>query len=221
MDSADMIYLLPTPLGNKEDITLRVLRLLRELPVFLCEHTDHARKLFHLYDIPLVDKKLLPLRPGQLSSLPDGQLGILSDAWLPGLSDPGKEVVRYCHDNNRPFTVIPWPSALPLAVVASAFDTHQFAFWGFVPHKKGRQTMLQAICHSEIPVFVFESVHRIHKTLLTLQELGFYGHVSLAREISKQYEQLITAPLSEILAQRDDGLIVAKGEFVLWFSNKK
>lgn len=212
-----MIYLLPTPLWNKEDITVRTLRMLRELDIFFCEHTAQVRKLFYMYEIPLEKKKFYPLRPWNISSLPEWDIGIMSDAWLPWFSDPWKEVVRYCQEKEREFTILPWACALPLAVISSWFDTHHFAFWWFIPHKKGRQTMLKAICESTMPIFVYESVHRVHKTLLMLQEFWYDGLVSISREISKKHEQLITAPLPKILSDWDEGLIVEKWEFVLGF----
>jgi 16S rRNA (cytidine1402-2'-O)-methyltransferase len=120
-----------------------------------------------------------------------------------------------CGEAQLPLSVLPWANALVPAVVASWFDTSDFRFVGFLPKKKGKQTLINEIIASPIPVFFYESVHRIEKTLLKFQESGFTGKVSIAREITKMHEQLITADISTIISLLDSGVIVKKWEFVV------
>ena len=139
-----MLYLIPTPLGNLEDITLRAVRLLRELPVLICEDTRTTKKLMTHLEIPYEGKRFLSLtgftNDGQVAYFGElvaaGEVGIVSDAGTPGLSDPGKILVAKCVELNLPFTVLPGANALVPAVVASGFDTTHFRYYGFLPTKK-------------------------------------------------------------------------------------
>lgn len=139
-----MLYLIPTPIGNREDITLRALRLLNELSVLLCEDTRTLRSLCAMYDIPTQHKTLHSLtsftNPTMIqhfiSQMKAGDCGLVSEAGTPGLSDPGKEMIKICFQQNIPFEILPGANALIPAVVGSGFDTKQFVFYGFMPAKK-------------------------------------------------------------------------------------
>lgn len=126
------------------------------------------------------------------------------------MSDPGKQLIQRCREHSYPYTVLPGANALIPAVVAAGFPTHRFHFVGFIPHKKGRQTLLTYMISAQDPVFAYESVHRIAKTLRQLQELGYTGLVSIAREISKMYEQHITCSLMDMIDHIESGKIVLK-----------
>jgi 16S rRNA (cytidine1402-2'-O)-methyltransferase len=174
-----MLYFLPTPIGNKQDITLRTLRLLQELPIFLCEDTRTAKKLFAMYEIETKTKQFLAFTSftdqGRMSSykklIAENDVGVLSEAGTPGLSDPGKSLIQLCNEADFPFTILPGASALVPAIVGAGFDTSVFTFLGFLPQKKGRQTALKEAIERKEPTFFYESVHRIEKLIAELKKL--------------------------------------------------
>jgi len=142
---------------------------------------------------------------------------LVSDAGTPGLSDPGKKMIELCNENEIEFTVLPGANALVPAVVSAGFDASKFVFLWFLPKKKGRQTLFKKIVSNVwwVPVFFYESVHRIEKTLGGLCDLGFEWKVSMAREISKMYEQIVTDDIKNVLKMIQDKKIVLKWEFVV------
>ncbi len=212
-----MLYIIPTPIWNKEDITLRALRLLKELKVILSEDTRTTRKLLAMYDISTDDKQLFAFTsftdPGKIQhylNLLKGQdVGLVSEAGTPGLSDPGKSLIQLCNEHKLAYTILPGANALVPAIVGAGFDTTQFRFLGFFPAKKGRQTALKEILASDIPTFFYESVHRMPRLLEELKELWFTGKISIAREVSKMFEEYVTGSLEEI------SKLTMKGEFVV------
>ena len=224
-----MLYFLPTPIGNTQDITLRWLELLKSSSIFLCEDTRTTKKLMNIYEISLIDKQFFALTSYtnesqfasfmKLSNKQNHDIVIVSEAWTPWLSDPGKVLISYCVNHQIPYTILPGANALVPAIVAAWFPTQQFLFLGFLPQKKGRQTTIKQIVSSTIPVFFYESVHRIEKTLTQLEEAWFRGTISMAREVSKMHEQLFTGTLSEIMQQIANKTITIKGEFVMWCWN--
>lgn len=219
-----MLSFIPTPIGNKEDITLRALRMLRELEIFFCEDTRVAQKLFSLYDIPLSWKKLYSFRSFTsdkqeafyLELIQKNHCGLMSDAGTPGLSDPGKAFVKLCRDNNIPFEILPWATALVPAVVASPLDTTHFVYHGFLPQKKWRQTALKEIVQCVYPVYIYESVHRIEKLLQELETLHFAGSLLIARELSKMHEQYFVGSLQDTKDAVKNKTIPLKWEFIVW-----
>ncbi len=218
-----MLYFIPTPIGNIEDITLRWKRLLEETDVLICEDTRSTKKLLNHLGIEYKQKTFHPLTSftkqhqldHYLTLLADNDVCMMSDAGTPGLSDPGKILIKICTENNVSFTVLPWANALVPAVVWSGFDTSDFRFVWFLPKKKGKQTLIKEIIQSPIPVFFYESVHRAEKTLKKFEELWFTGKVSIARELSKLHEQLVTGDIEEIIVYFESNKIVSKGEFVI------
>ncbi|HNG97092.1 MAG TPA: 16S rRNA (cytidine(1402)-2'-O)-methyltransferase [Candidatus Absconditabacterales bacterium] len=220
-----MLSIIPTPIGNKEDITLRAMRLLSELDIFFCEDVMTTKKLMQLYEI---DYKLKPktfypftsfVSDNQMSRYiqlaKDCHVGLVCEAGTPGLSDPAKSFVRQCRIHSIPFEVLPGANALIPLVVASNRDTTEFTFVGFLPKKKGRKTMMQYIIKSPYPIYCYESVHRIEKTLVELKTLGFVGQVMIGRELTKFHEQYIYGNIDTIVGQLQDKSIILKGEFVL------
>lgn len=218
-----MLYLIPTPIGNLEDITLRALRLLRELPVLICEDTRTTKSLLSKLDIAYQDKQFVSLTSftGQgkldhyIDLIREQEVGLVSDAGTPWLSDPGNVMIKLCHEQGLPYSILPGATALIPAVVGAAFPTTQWSFWWFLPTKKGRQTAITNICQSEYPVFVYESVHRMGKLLEQLEQAWFQWQISIAREVSKMHEQLITGTLEEVKQMWEEESIVHKGEFVV------
>ena len=218
-----MLYFIPTPIWNKDDITLRAIKLFQSLEFFVCEDTRTTMKLLGMYEIPYKDKKFFSLTSftsdGQLARYVDilkaSDIGLVSEAGTPGLSDPGKSMIKLCNEYQIPYTILPGANALVPAIVAAGFDTSEFTYLGFLPTKKGRQTKLKEILQSEIPVFVYESVHRIEKLLQELQQVGFHGQLSIAREVSKLFEQHFTGSVDEALSMVKDKKLPIKGEFVV------
>ncbi len=221
-----MLYILPTPVGNIDDMTKRSMDAIQMLSHLICEDTRHTKKLLKLLDIDYQKINFYSLtsftNDSKLSFfvrlLQEHDVGLVSDAGTPGLSDPGKRLIELCHQHSISYTVFPGPNALIPAVVSAAFDTSKFVFLGFLPTKKWRQTALQSIINSSMPVFVYESVHRLEKTLEQIYSLWFRGTVSMSREISKMHEQIITAPIAEVIHMIANKAIPLKGEFVIGFS---
>ena len=225
-----MLYIIPTPIWNLDDITIRWAKLLQSLNYLICEDTRSTKKLLQKLSIPYDDKKFFSLtsftHEGKLAYytelLQENDIWLVSDAWTPGLSDPGKTLIKICHENDLSFSILPGANALVPAIVSAWFDTSKFTYLGFLPAKKWRQTAINAIIERKHATFIYESVHRIHKTLKQLSTLWFIGHVSISREISKMFETHKTYTLQYLINNPDT--IKLKGEFVVWLfptSNKK
>lgn len=218
-----MLYIIPTPIGNLQDITLRAIELLKRLEYIICEDTRSTKKLLQLLAIPYEGKQFFSLTSFSSQKQVDHYVELIkqydvwlvSDAGTPWLSDPGKRMIEMCHSYQLPFTVLPGANALVPVVVASGFDTSQFVFVGFLPKKKGKQTLMKEMLVSERPYFFYESVHRISKVLQELYDLWFRGKVSLGRELTKMHEQLLTDDIEKVLAALQAGQIPEKGEFVV------
>lgn len=218
-----MLYFIPTPIWNKDDITLRAIKLFQSLEFFVCEDTRTTMKLMGMYEIPYKEKTFFSLTSftsdAQLARYVDilkaSDIGLVSEAGTPWLSDPGKMMIKLCHQYQIPYTILPGANALIPAVVAAGFDTSEFTYLGFLPTKKGRQTKIKEIMSSEIPVFVYESVHRIEKFLEGLKLNDFHGQISIARELSKMFEQHFTWTVEEALELVKTKKLPIKGEFVI------
>ena len=203
-----MLTLVPTPVGNLEDITLRALRVLREADVIAAEDTRHAGILLHHHGIhrPLVSlhEHNEAARAAELATrLAAGEnIAMLTDAGTPGISDPGFRIVRTCIERGLEFTVLPGPSAILPSLVGSGLPLHEFYFGGFLPVKSGRRrTVLEgALARVETSIF-FESPHRIARSLAVLAELAPDRPVCVARELSKKFEEYWRGPAAA-LAER-------------------
>ena len=222
-----MLYFIPTPIWNKDDITVRAMKLFQSLEFFICEDTRTTMKLMKMYNIPYKDKTFFSLTSftsnNQLARYVDilkaSDIGLVSEAGTPGLSDPGKSMIQLCNENKIPYTILPGANALVPAIVGAWFDTSEFIYLGFLPTKKGRQTKIKEIMSSKIPVFVYESVHRIEKILKELSQAGFTGQISIARELSKMFEQHFTGTVEETLEIIKTKKLPIKGEFVVGIKN--
>ncbi len=223
-----MLYFIPTPIWNKDDITVRAMKLLQSLEFFVCEDTRTTMKLMKMYDITYKDKKFFSLTSftsnNQLAHYVDilkiSDIGLVSEAGTPWLSDPGKSMIQLCNEHNISYTVLPWANALIPAIVGAWFDTSEFIYLGFLPTKKGRQTKIKEILESKIPVFVYESVHRIEKFLKEISQAGFTWQLSIARELSKMFEQYFTWTVEEALEMIKTKKLPIKGEFVIGIKNE-
>lgn len=221
-----MLYFIPTPIGNKEDITVRAVRLLKELSIFFCEDTATTKKLMNIYEISLTGKQFFPLTSftdqskinHYINLLKENDAAVLSEAGTPWLSDPGKHLVKMAREHDIKFEVLPGATALIPTVVSAYTDTTNFAYFGFLPPKKWRQTALKEILTTceHVPCFFYESVHRVEKLLEWLEEAEFAGQVFIAREISKMFEQKVIWTVAELKEKIKNKEVVIKWEFVIW-----
>jgi 16S rRNA (cytidine1402-2'-O)-methyltransferase len=222
---AGKLILIPTPIGNLEDITLRAIRMLKEADAVLAEDTRVTGKLLHHLGIskPLWSyhahnehKQIAHL----ISELNQGKmLALASDAGTPAISDPGFLLVRECLKAGIKVECLPGPTAFVPALVKSGLPSDSFSFLGFLPEKKGRQTALQALALEKRTLVFYESPHRILKTLQQLSEvLGLERRCSVSRELTKLYEETINGSLQELILHFETHPI--KGEFVLVVEGK-
>ncbi|HEX5003621.1 MAG TPA: 16S rRNA (cytidine(1402)-2'-O)-methyltransferase [Bacteroidia bacterium] len=215
-----MLYIIPTPIGNLEDITLRSVRILKEVDVILAEDTRTSRVLLNHLEIT---KRLLAHHqhnehqstPEVISMLKAGQkVALISDAGTPGISDPGFLIVRECIRNDIRVECLPGPTAFVPALVDSGLPCDRFVFEGFLPQKKGRQTRLTELAAETRTMVFYESPHRIVKTLKQCAEyFGDERAASVSRELTKLHEETIRGTLSELVAHFT--AIEPRGEMVL------
>ncbi len=218
------LYIVATPIGNMADITLRALETLKNVDLILCEDTRETKKILNKYGInkptmsyharsklAKVDKIFELLEEGK-------DLALVSDAGTPGISDPGAMLVSKIKEkfNNTVQVIpIPGPSAVIAALSASGLPTHEFTFLGFLPHKKGRETLFKEIAGAKRTMVFYESPHRILKTLESLQKFCPNKKVCLARELTKIYEEFKTGLPAELLDYLTQNPEKQKGEFTV------
>jgi len=227
-----VLSIVATPIGNLEDITLRALRILREADFILCEDTRVTKKLLNVYKINTptisyhqhsgrfkIDKIIELLRA-------DKKIALVADAGTPGISDPGSFLVSSVRQELKGEVIIeciPGPSALTaaLSLVGQGFD--RFLFLGFLPHKKGRQTLIKEIVNSSYPVVLYESKHRLIKLLTELETFSALNRKSqrifLAKELTKIHETLYEGLASELRKKLQSKEGNLKGEFVVLINN--
>ena len=215
-----MLYIVPTPIGNLEDITLRALRILKEVSLVLAEDTRTSKRLLDHYGIKtqlrafhahnehaVVERVVDELASGAV-------IALISDAGTPGISDPGFLLSRACHRRGVRVECLPGPTAFVPALVASGLPCDTFHFEGFLPHKKGRQTRLKYLAVLPHTFVLYESPFRLLKCLDELMVLcGPERQACVARELSKLHEEVITLPLSELKAHFSKKDV--KGEIVV------
>ena len=214
------LILVPTPVGNLEDITLRALNVLRRVRLILAEDTRTSGLLLQHYDIKCPMQSYHKYNEHQaLERLcerieVEGEVALITDAGTPAISDPGYLLVRACIERGIEVECLPGATAFVPALVVSGLPSDRFVFEGFLPVKKGRQTKLQAIAASDYTTILYESPHRIVKTLEQLAEyLGADTPVAAVREISKLYEEVVRGSLTEVIAHFTAH--APRGEFVL------
>lgn len=215
-----MLYVVPTPVGNMEDITLRAIRVLKEAALILAEDTRTSSVLLHHYEIKnqlISHHKFNEHQTSQhiVERILGGDIvALISDAGTPGISDPGFLLVRECVRAGIEVQTLPGPTAFVPALVSSGLPCDKFCFEGFLPQKKGRQKRLQELKEEERTIVFYESPYRIVKTLQQFVEVfGEERHVSVCREISKLHEQSVRGTLAEALAHFTEH--EPKGEFVI------
>jgi 16S rRNA (cytidine1402-2'-O)-methyltransferase len=220
------LTLVPTPIGNLEDITLRALQVLKTSDTILAEDTRTSGILLKHYAI---EKRLQSFHifnehrslAGLIDRLKSGEyMALISDAGTPGISDPGFLLVRECLKAGLAVECLPGPTAFVPALVKSGFPSDRFIFEGFLPHKKGRQTLFRKLAEEERTIVFYESPHRLVKTLSQLIEyFGGTRLVSVSRELTKLFEETKTGELTEVLAYFQSKEV--KGEIVVIIDGKR
>ena len=213
-----ILYLVATPIGNLEDITLRAIQVLKEVDLIAAEDTRHTLKLLTHLEIskPLISyhrhneeiktevliKKLLEGK----------KIALVSDAGTPGISDPGEEIIKKCIDEE--ITIIPIPGACAMvnALIASGMDTKEFTFFGFLPlHKKLRKEKLQEIEHTNKTIILYEAPHKLATTLQDLKSILGNRQIVIARELTKIHEEFIRGTIEKVISKTEN----IKGEIVI------
>ena len=216
-----MLYIVATPIGNLKDITLRALEVLQSVDLVLAEDTRVSQKLFAYHKI---DTKLISWHQHSEAReftkltkfFEEGKnIALITDAGSPGVSDPGGKLIELVLTNFPDTEIIPIPgvSALTAIISIAGIAMDKFLFLGFLPHKKGRQTLLTEIKESKRPVIFFESVHRILKVLEQLAECN--KQLIVGRELTKQFETIYRGTAKEILEILNNDKTQIKGEFVI------
>lgn len=188
-------YLIPTPIGHRDDITLRALEVLRTVDAIACEDTRHSSPLLQHHGIqkPLVslhEHNEIRRIPELLDRVRAGEsIAVITDAGMPGISDPGYRLIQRCIEESIPYEVLPGPSSILNALIGSGFPCHAFSFGGFLSVKKGKrgQTLQAALDSGQTSIF-FESPHRLQSTLEILATLQPQARVCVARELTKKFE---------------------------------
>jgi 16S rRNA (cytidine1402-2'-O)-methyltransferase len=214
------LFIVPTPIGNLKDITIRAIDTLQTVDIIYAEDTRTSAKLLNHYEIST------PMQSFHMhnehakinnivSGLKQGKTGaIISDAGTPGISDPGFSLVRACVENDIEVECLPGPTALIPALINSGFPCEKFSFEGFLPAKKGRTKRLKEIATQKKTMIFYESPHRLIKTLKDFFEyFGTKRQVSVSREISKKFEETIRGTLSQAIDHFEKNK--PKGEFVI------
>ncbi len=221
------LFIVPTPIGNLEDITLRAIRVLKEVGLILAEDTRTSGKLLHHFEIntPMQShhmhnehKTVNNLVKRLKSGLED--IALISDAGTPAISDPGFLLTRACLENGVDVECLPGATAFVPALVNSGLPNDKFVFEGFLPVKKGRQTRLKLLAEEPRTMIFYESPHKLLKTLTHFEE--YFGEdrlISVSRELTKLYEETIRGTVKEVLQYYTDK--PPKGEIVIVVSGKK
>ena len=219
------LYLIPTPIGNLEDITLRSLRILKEVDLILAEDTRHTAKLLQHYQIK---KPTLPhhafnehktLAQIVKRLLSGEEIALVTDSGTPAISDPGFLLVRACIEASIEVECLPGPTAFVPALVNSGLPAHHFLFEGFLPHKKGRKKKLEELEEETRTMIFYESPYRLLKTLEQFAEhFGGESQISVSRELTKIYEETARGTVNELIDYFKRKAV--KGEFVIILSGK-
>lgn len=219
MSNYGILYIVATPIGNLEDITLRAMHVLEEVDLIAAEDTRHTLKLLNHFQI---SKPLISYHRHNeevksdilIEKLKDGQvIALVSDAGTPGICDPGEEIIKKCIEENIKIVPIPGACAMINSLICSGINTKEFIFLGFLPlNKKLRRQKLKEIQNSNKTIIIYEAPHKLKTTLMDLKEILDNRDIVLAKEITKIHEQFIRGNIQEIIQQLDENV---KGEYVL------
>ncbi len=220
------LYLCATPIGNLEDITFRVLRTLKEVDIIAAEDTRNSIKLLNHFDIktPMTSyheyNKVEKARTLVDKMLKGASVAVITDAGTPGISDPGEELVRQCHEAGIRVTSLPGPAACVTALTMSGLPTRRFCFEAFLPYdKKERKEVLSELASETRTIIIYEAPHRLKSTLKELSDvLGEDRKLSVCKELTKRYENVFLTTFEEACAYYDNN--EPKGEYVLVIQGK-
>ncbi len=219
---AGTLFIVSTPIGNLEDITYRAVKVLGTVDLIAAEDTRKTKILLDHYSI---SKPMLSYfsynekqrTPQLLEQLKDGKsIALVSDAGTPGISDPAHRIVVAALAESIPIIPVPGPSAFLSALIVSGLPTHGFVFEGFLPVKKGRKTKISELKSERRTIVLYESPHRITKTLTEIGSVFGERQVVVARELTKKFEEIVRGPLSSVLKELSSK--PARGEYVLLVS---
>lgn len=200
-----ILYVVATPIGNLNDITLRALEILKSVDLVVCEDTRVTKKLLDRYEIATQtlsyhqhtkNKRIEEI----IEKLESGQnVALVTDAGTPGVSDPGNILVEEVIKREIKVSPIPGPTALGALVSVAGIDMQKFAFLGFPPHKKGRQTFFKEVLEFRIPVIYYESPYRLMKNFELLKDLGCSKNIIVGRELTKIFEEVVRGNIEKVL----------------------
>lgn len=221
---AGTLYVVPTPIGNLEDITFRALKVLGSVDLVAAEDTRTTKFLLDHYNIqkPLLsffshnEQIRVPQIIGQLKE--GSAVALVSDAGTPGISDPAHSIIAAAIEHHIPIVPLPGATAFIPALIASGLPTHSFVFEGFLPHKKGRKTKLEKLRDEERTIVLYESPHRILKTLKELLAILGDRNIVVSRELTKKFEEILRGRVTSVIHELSRRSI--KGEFVLVIEGK-
>lgn len=213
------LFLVPSPIGNLADITIRALEVLKTVDLILAEDTRHSKKLLNHYEIEtgmrsfhmhnehkIIDDLVSQLKHGTTMAL-------ISDAGTPGISDPGYLLAKACIEHEIDFEVLPGATAFVPALILSGLPAHSFAFEGFLPVKKGRKTKFEKLASETRTMVFYESPHKLLRTLTDIKSYWGERQVAISRELTKHFEENIRGSVSELISHFEQ--TAPKGEFVL------
>ena len=219
------LYIVPTPIGNLDDITLRAIKVLDDVDLILCEDTRRSKKLLNHLGIKsqlrshhkFNEHKEVKVMVNKIKE--GNNIAVISDAGTPGISDPGFLIVRTCLENDIEVECLPGASAFIPALIISGISADKFIFEGFLPVKKGRKTRLSALCLETRTMIFYESPHKLLKTLLDFEySFGPERKVSVSREITKLFEETLRGSIKELINIYSNKK--PKGEYVIVVQGK-
>lgn len=224
-ETKGILYIVPTPIGNLEDITYRALNILKASDVIAAEDTRNTKKLLSYFEIhvPMIsyhEHNQITREFGLFERLKKGEkISIVSDAGMPAISDPGEEIVKKAIEEDISVVVLPGANAALCALVGSGLDTKEFTFYGFLPRKKKeRKTELARLACLQSTLLFYESPHRLKETLSALLDGVGNRNITLARELTKKFEEYIRGSIEEVIEWVKENQI--RGEFVLVVEGK-
>lgn len=228
MQKFGKLFIVATPIGNLEDITLRAIRVLKEVDFIYCEDTRTSANLLNHYEIKTSRKSYHAHSDEKkekeiIEQLKKGKsLALITDAGTPGISDPGVMLIKKVIEELGHEVVIPIPgaSAFVTALSGAGLDTSEFSFLGFMPHKKGRKKKLEEALNEERTMIFYESTHRIEKLLEEIKNIDGKRKLVLGRELTKHFEEFLEGTSSEILETFEKTKEKTKGEFVVMIPKK-
>ena len=220
-----MLYICGTPIGNLEDMTYRVVRVLSEVDLIAAEDTRQSVKLLNHFDIktPLTsysEHNKDVKGPQLIKLLQEGKdIALVTDAGMPGISDPGEDLIKLCYENNVPVTVVPGPTAVVTALVLSGLNSRSYIFEGFLPrNKKQRAEVLDRLVDESRPTVFYEAPHHLVDTLDSIYKTVGDRNIAVARELTKKHETVNRGAVGEVLEYFKEN--EPKGEFVLVLEGK-